>query len=742
MNKDYLEFLEKKKVAHIDSGFDVDESDLNEHLFSFQKYIVKAALKRGRYAVFSGTGTGKTIVQCAWADVVVKRTGKPVLILAPLAVAGQTIELAKTVYDIEVKRWNSHWQERYQDCNLPMDRGHIFIDNYDQLDNIDCSLFGGIVLEESSIVKNEEGAIRNKVIDGFKNTPYKLCCTATPSPNDPMELGNHSEFLNVMLRTEMLSMYFVHDGGETSKWRLKGHAEQRFWDWVSTWAVMFEKPTDIGFTAEGYDLPPLNMIENQIKTPLRANGMLFNDTAVSATDFNAELRITRHERMSEVIDIVNNSNETFIIWIKHNEEGEYLIKHIPGAIDVHGSHSREYKEEKLLGFAKGDFRVLVTKGKIAMFGLNYQHCHNQVFASLDFSFEQTFQCIRRSYRYGQKKQVNIHLITTDTMQNVSESLKRKQSQFSKMQASMTKAVNKNLNSKKHLKTDREFREVKTDDYTLQLGDCVQLIKDIPDNSIGLSVFSPPFASLYTYSDELEDMGNSKDYKEFLEAYNFLSKELYRIIKTGRNVAIHCMDLPIQKGKEGVIGLRDFSNMIRQSMEDAGFIYHSRITIWKSPIVEMQRTKALGLLHKQLRKDAAMSRVGLPDYVLVFRKDGEAIDPVHVGIPVEIWQKWASPVWMDIDYSDTLNYREGKDEKDERHIAPLQLPTVERLIALYTNEGDTIYTPFGGIGTEPYQAVKMKRKAIAHELKTSYFGLMVENMAAIMAELSQIEMSIA
>jgi hypothetical protein len=211
--------------------------------------------------------------------------------------------------------------------------------------------------------------------------------------------------------------------------------------------------------------------------------------------------------------------------------------------------------------------------------------------------------------------------------------------------------------------------------TLIHGDCVEQSRLIQSESAGLIVFSPPFADLYTYSDDLRDMGNSKDWQEFKEHFSFLVPELYRIVKTGRNIAVHCMDLPIQKGKEGYIGLRDFSGMLLRLFEGAGFVYHSRITIWKNPVTEMQRTKALGLLHKQVKKDSTMSRVGIPDYVLVFRKDGERTDPVKCPISVDTWQKYASPVWMDIDYGDTLNAAAGRQEKDEKHICPLQLPTI-------------------------------------------------------------------
>jgi len=712
----YETFLKNKEKQHVYSGFDVSENQLNKNLFDFQKHIVKIALKAGKYAIFADCGLGKTLMQLSWSECVANKTGKKVLILAPLAVKGQTMQEAD---------------------KFGIDMTNIEIQNYEQIENLDCSIYSGVVLDESSILKNFEGKTKTLIVDSFSKTPYKLACTATPSPNDPMELGNHSEFLDVMGRNEMLAMYFIHDGGETAKWRIKGHCVGMFYSWVSKWATMITRPEDIGYTMKGYDLPSLNYLEKQITTPKKNNGLLFNETAISATNFNAELRMTKIERLSEVIDIVNNSSENFIIWIKQNEEGEYLRKNIEGAIEVKGSDSSEYKEKKLLGFANNEFRVLITKTKIAQFGLNYQNCRNQIFASLDFSCEGLYQAIRRSYRFGQKQEVNIYIITTDTMANVIKSINKKQKQFETMQHEMKNAINANE------KTQRQFdiETVKNEWYEIKRGDCVQLIKDVPSESIGLSVFSPPFAELYTYSDHIEDMGNSKDYNEFLIQFGFLIKELYRVIKSGRNVAVHCMDLPIQKGKEGYIGLRDFSGMILQAFQNEGFIYHSRITIWKDPVVEMQRTKALGLLHKQVKKDSTMSRVGIPDYVMIFRKDGEKReDPVRCEINVDLWQKYASPVWADINYGNTLQgFRDARDERDEKHICPLQLDTIERLITLYSNKGDTVLTPFMGIGSEVYKAIEMERKGVGFELKQSYFETAKKNLAVVIEKKKQISM---
>ena len=725
---EYKEFLKGKKTKETESGFFIETNELNPVLFDFQKFCVKRALEAGKFALFEDCGLGKTIQQLEWAKQIILKCNVSVLVLAPLAVIGQTIKEGQK-FGYSVNEIND--MDDYDNNN-----DHIYITNYDNLDNIDVSFFGGVILDESSILKNFAGKTRNAIIDRFRNTPYKLACTATPSPNDTTEICNHAEFLDVMSRNEMLAMYFVHDGGSTSEWRLKGHAEQSFWDFVSTWAVMLNKPSDIGYNDNGYNLPPLNVIEEMVITPKRDNGMLFNETTVSATDYHKELRATYQLRLDKVAEIVKNSNDNFIIWIGHDDEGKYLRSLLPDAVEVKGSDTKEYKKDKLLGFGKGEFRILITKLKIAQFGLNYQNCHNQIYASLDFSFEATYQGIRRSYRFGQDKPVNIYLVTTDTMTNVKSSFEKKQALFKEMQKSMTEAMNRNINKSITLKKMETESRYNSDKCDIRLGDCVQLIREVESESIGFSIFSPPFAELYTYSDKLEDMGNSKDYNEFFTAFKFLVKELYRVMWSGRNVAVHCMDLPIQKGKEGYIGLRDFSGMILQAFQEVGFIYHSRVTIWKNPVTEMQRTKALGLLHKQVKKDAAMSRVGIPDYLMIFRKEGEHNHPVHCNISVGTWQKYASPVWMDIDYSNTLNASKGRDDKDEKHICPLQLETIERAITLWSNEGDRVLTPFLGIGSEVYTAIKLKRFGVGFELKESYYNEAVKNCKSMECNMNQ------
>lgn len=419
----YREFIEKKLKYNTASGFDIDERFLNPILFDFQKYVVRKSLQNGVYAIFADCGLGKTMMQLEWAQHVVKNTAMPVLILCPLAVAGQTVEEGRKL-GYEVHRSFENIQPG------------IYIANYEQLDNINCQEFSGVVLDESSILKNFNGATKRKLIDQFQRTPFKLCCTATPSPNDDTEITNHAEFLRQGKSNEILAMYFTHDGGDTGTWRLKGHARKRFWNWVKTWSCFVSNPADLGFDGSRYILPALKLTEHEIKTP-NDGWMLVNNVSVSATDFHSELRKTMQARLEKVANIVRESSENFIIWIEQDDEGKYLRKLIPDAIEVKGSEKPDVKESKLLGFARNEFRILITKKKIAQFGLNFQNCHNQIFAALDFSFEGVYQAIRRSYRFGQKHEVNIHLITTDTMQNVIGAIRQKQNQFEVMKSHLT-----------------------------------------------------------------------------------------------------------------------------------------------------------------------------------------------------------------------------------------------------------------------------------------------------------------
>lgn len=729
----YEEFLNTKKKNFIESGFEINEDELNHNLFDFQKYSVKTALSKGRFALFFDCGLGKTLMQLEWAHQVTVETSKPVLILAPLAVVQQTID--------EGKKFGIYIQSFFDKNSEIM----IDIVNYDQLKNVNINEYAGVVLDESSILKGRDGKLSRLIIDSFKDTPYKLACTATPSPNDHMELGQHSEFLGAMSYLEMLAMFFVHDGGETSKWRLRKHAKDPFWNYVCTWSMACDNPSTIGFKNEGYNLPEVEFIEHII--PVENNtDTLFGDVAVSATDLHKDLKRSFQKRIDKTAELVNSSDEQWIVWTLKNDEASELNKVLKDSVNVQGSDSAEFKAKHLNGFAKEEFQNLITKTSIASFGMNYQQCHNMVFTSYDFKFEAFYQAVRRCYRFGQKSKVKVHLLVPESQVNVRKTILEKQNRHFEMikEMSMYSANTDYKTAKSKFMVNN--KEIKTDNFHLLNGDCVEDSKKIKDNAADICVFSPPFAELYVYSDKEEDMGNVSDYKQFEQHFKYLIPQIKRVLKPGRIVAIHCMDLPIQKGKEGFIGLRDFSGMLVDWFTSQGFIYHARTTIWKNPVTEMQRTKALGLLHKTIKKDSSMSRVGIPDYVLFFRNEGENETPItHQDtddsksnyLPVDLWQKYASPVWNDVDYSRTLQYRSARDGNDEKHICPLQLDTIERILHLYSNEGETVFSPFGGIGSEGFTAIKMGRKSISIELKESYFSLNEKNHNAAIEEKSML-----
>jgi DNA modification methylase len=711
---EYNKFLETKRKTFLESGFEINENQLNKNLFDFQKFTVKTALSNGRFAIFADCGLGKTLMQLSWSESVFNHTNKKVLILAPLAVVEQTKE-ESAKFDINPDSFD--------------------ITNYDQLKNIEnINQYSGVVLDESSILKGRDGKLSSLIIETFKQTPYKLACTATPSPNDHMELGQHSEFLGAMSYSEMLAMFFVHDGGETSKWRLRKHAKDPFWKYICSWSIAIDKPDTLGFEHQGYDLPEIEYVEHIIKVENNTSN-LFGDVAVSATDLHKDLNRSFDARLNKAIELVNSNDNQWIVWGLKNNETDELEKRLNNAINVQGSDSPEYKAKHLNGFAKGEFKTLITKTSIASFGMNYQQCNQMVFMSYDFKFEAFYQAVRRCYRFGQNNKVTVHILIPESQINVRQTILDKQERHKEMITEMAKYSSETNYKSNKSKVMINRKEIKTEKYHLLNGDCVSEIKKIDDNKADLVVFSPPFAELYVYSDKEEDMGNVANYKQFEQHFKYLIPELKRVLKSGRICAIHCMDLPIQKGKEGYIGLRDFSGMLIDWFQSEGFIYHSRVTIWKNPVTEMQRTKALGLLHKTIKKDSSMTRVGIPDYVLFFRNEGENETPItHQDtdqtkgdyLPVDLWQKYASPVWYDIDYSRTLQYRSGRDGNDEKHICPLQLDTIERIIHLYSNEGETILSPFGGIGSEGFQALKMNRKSISIELKESYFAINAKN----------------
>lgn len=420
----YQDFIGRKSFKPISVGFDPDLRGYP--LFDFQQDIVRWACNRGRGAIFADTGLGKTLMQLTWAHQVTIKTGKPVLILAPLAVSEQTIEQG-AVFDIHVERLRSE----------VFGQG-IYITNYEQLKNVDCSQFVGAVLDESSILKGFDGRLRKLITASFEQTPYKLSCTATPSPNDLMEFGTQSEFLGIMSHTEMLAMFFIHDGKDTSKWRLKGHGRAKFWEWLSTWAVVIRSPKDYGYKAEGYDLPPLHVHEHVVESGLMEG--LLPWIAQSLSERNHARKVSVDARVAIAAEIANSNPDQSLIWCNLNDESQKLQLAIADSFEVFGSQKPEEKTRLLLGFSHGDVKKLVTKPSIAGFGMNWQNCNHMVFTGLSDSFEKYYQAVRRCWRFGQTRPVHVHIVSADSEGAVIANIKQKERQHNEIAKEMIACV--------------------------------------------------------------------------------------------------------------------------------------------------------------------------------------------------------------------------------------------------------------------------------------------------------------
>lgn len=441
---EYNEFIKNKEVIAKETGFEISKEELNQNLFEFQKDIVRWALIKGRAAIFADTGHGKTIMQLEWANQVYKRTKGKILILAPLAVTNQT------------KKEGEKFGINVNVCETQEDVTEgINITNYEKLDKFISSEFEAIVLDESSILKSFTGKIRNDLVDRFRNTPYKLACTATPSPNDYMELGNHSEFLGVMTRNEMLAMYFIHDGGETSKWRLKGHAQDVFWNWMTSWAVVVCNPRDLGYEIEGYDLPKLNV------TQIVADGDEVITESLSLTERRKARKESLEERCQAAAKLVNESDEQWVIWCDLNDESKRLKELINDSVEVKGSDKNKHKIDSAINFQEGNIKALVSKPLIFGMGLNFQKCHNMIFVGLSDSYELYYQAVRRCWRFGQKNEVNVYLVIGKREGAVKENIERKEKEFKHMQEKMI-ALTKDIVSNEIKSTCRISTPYKND----------------------------------------------------------------------------------------------------------------------------------------------------------------------------------------------------------------------------------------------------------------------------------------
>ena len=564
--------------------------------------------------------------------------------------------------------------EKYRDGE-----GHIYFYDIKATRHPSFSVNGALV-HNSSALKNYSGATKKLLTAMFAGMQYKLCCTATPSPNDHMEILNHASYLDVMQSHEALAIWFINDSMNMGTYRLKNHAVKDFWKWVSSWAVSLSKPSDLGYEDNGFNLPPLNVVKHLIDIDIvdgRGDGELFRNPDLNATGYHREKRYTSKERAIKTAEIVNSTDELYCIWCDTNYDGDELKKTIPEAVEVRGNHSIDYKERVSRDFSEGKIRVLISKPSIFGFGLNFQICHNVIFCGLSYSYESYYQATRRFWRFGQKKQVNVDIIIGESEKAILDVILTKEEKYHELKSNMQIAANAAQYSHKK-GTEYKMGYIQKaeygDEFTIINGDSIEEVKSIETGSVHFQIFSPPFSCLYIYSDSYRDMGNCKGDGEFFEHFDFLIPELFRILTPGRLCAVHCKQLVNYKGRDGASGLRDFRGDIIRAFIKHGFIYHSEVCIWKDPVIEMQRTKSHGLLYKQLRKDSSYSRQGLADYLVIFRKwadDGIDSAPVNYktkdNFELDKWQNYASPVWFDIRQTNVLNIQLARDGQDEKHI---------------------------------------------------------------------------
>jgi DNA modification methylase len=712
----YSDFLETKRRDWRGAGLSITPDDLPAWLYPFQQRLTAWALKKGRAALFADTGLGKTRMQLAWADHIPGR----VLILAPICVGAQTIREGESI-GVKVGTLGSGTR--------------IEIVNYERLHQTTPADYDGVVLDESSILKAYDGKTRTRLIAAFRETPYRLCCTATPAPNDIAELANHCEFLGIMSRVEMLATFFVHD---EDGWRLKGHAHEAFYRWLASWGMFLRRPSDLGFSDAGYLLPPLTITEHVVGEAGPTGEYLFPGMGLGGLKGRSVARRgSVEERVAATVAMVRATPGPWIVWCGLNAEQDAVAGALgTECVSVQGADDEDEKARRLLAFIDGSARVLVTKASVAGFGLNLQHCHQMAFVGIGDSFETYYQAIRRCYRFGQRHPVEVAVIVSPAETEIVANVKRKEAEATTMAADLIAAMRTHEQEEIGM-TERQretlgARVAHGTAWELREGDCVEQLRTVPDASVDFSVYSPPFVSLYTYTNSERDIGNCATRDEFLAHYGYVVREMLRVTKPGRLSGVHIAQTTTTKATNGVIGLTDLRGAVIELHAREGWIYHGEVCIDKDPQAQAIRTKSKALLFVQLRKDASWLRPALADYILVFRKPGDNAAPITPDITNEDWIEWARPIWYGIRESETLNVREARADDDDRHICPLQLGTIERCVRLWSNPGDLVLSPFAGIGSEGYEAVRHGRRFLGIELKPEYFDAAAKNLTRVEA----------
>lgn len=773
--------LERLGVAVDEPAVDLE---LAGHLFDYQAWVVARAFERERFAVFMLTGLGKTAVQLEWARLVAAATGGRVLIVAPLNVCHQTIGEADHFYGAAFQVLDATTRPALDEW-LAGGSG-VAITNDEKLDGTTEALdVAGVVLDESSMLRSIGGPRKWAVLKAFAGVRFKLACSATPAPNDRSEYAQHAVFLGVVRKTmEYLSAYFRNDGD--GNWTFKTHAYDAWVANLASWAVFMHDPARWGFEPLP-DMPELRtryprveLTDHQVararthepghqpslfgvtpggitsRTKLQqiANGYELADGAVETFESH---------KPGAVVDLVTatHPDEQVIVWVHHDHEGDHLERELAAraveVVHLSGRDRLRRRRDVIEAFAGGRGpRVLILKPAMFAVGLNLQACTVQVFSSVHDSFERFFQCVRRSWRFGQTRPVTVYVPLTALDEAINTNLLDKQARFETDAGAIEDAVVARLRPADTSEArvvdptpKTELARTETDDWTMVWGDAVAQLDTMAADSVDLSVFSPPFPALFAYSRELGDVANVRgtaaDTSEHRLVWAWLARSLARVMRPGRMVAIHCKEIVQPANIHGHRWCYDYPSELRAGMEDAGFHYHRRITIEKNPQNEATRNKESSLLHVTVRRNALNSFPQAGEYLLVFQAPGTPEVPVPCSdLSFEdwcrwansIWPDWATPTWHGIRETDVLNTAVARETPDERHVCPLQLGLIERVVRLWSNPGELVLSPFAGIGSELYVARQWGRRGYGVELKESYYRTAITNLQRLDQQLAQ------
>lgn len=803
----YSDFLNSKAITAIESGFEVDDTEISPALKPHQRESVKWACRGGCRALFQSFGLGKSIQQLEFCRLVVKHEGGKALIVLPLGVKQEFARDAVELLHIEAPTYIT-CQAEAEKCE-----NSILMTNYERVrdGDIDPSYFIAVSLDEAAVLRSFGSKTYQTFLDKFKCVKYKLVATATPDPNRYKEIIHYAGFLGVMDTGQALTRFFKRDSTKANNLTLYPHKEEEFWLWVSTWALFLQTPADLGFDATGYDLPPLDIryhkLSSKVEAEVERDGQmrLCMDAAEGLSEAAAEKRRSIDIRVAKMKEIVDASpDDHFILWHDLEDERRAIKATLPEAVEVYGSQPLAVKEQRVIDFAEGKNRLLATKKEISGQGCNFQrHCHRAIFVGIDYKFNDFIQAIHRIYRFLQKEQVIIDIIYTDKEQSVLNELLEKWKRYDEQKRRMQEIVvanglsNNSIIEKMQRSIGVDRVVVKGKNFTAVHNDCVEEMKNIADNSVDLIHTSIPFSNHYEYTPSYNDFGHNENNDRFFEQMDYLTPELLRVLKPGRVAAIHVKDRVLfgSATGDGMPTIDPFSEMTVFHYMKHGFRYMGRICVLTDVVRENNQTYRLGW--SEQCKDGSKMGVGCPEYVLLFRKlptdtsRAYADEPVvkskedysraqwqldaHafyrssgdrlmskdeiVNLPISKLQKayskvsknsvysyeehvalvkeldennklpatfmvaapasWSDSIWDDINRMRTLNTTQSH-RKQALHVCPLQLDIIERIINRYSNEGDLVLDPFGGLMSVPMTAVKMDRKGYGIELNPDYF----------------------